>query len=468
MTIHHLHARQHIARHSDEVFAFFSRAENLGRMTPPSMDFKLLSTDTEMRDGLEIDYRVRPLLGVPMRWRSRIDSYDPPRSFTDTQLRGPYRSWVHTHSVVANGQGTDVVDEVAYSLPVGPLGNLAHGAVVRRELEHVFRYRAQILAAVFAPAEENPKPMTVAVAGGTGFVGGGIAAELYRRGHKVIVISHRGEVARGPLPDSVEIRMADSTADEGLVEALQGVDALAIALAFRNSPIEAPRRGRTFEEVDAVGTEHLAAAAGKAGVQRVVYLSGAGAAPDGPRHWFRAKWRAEEAIRGSGLTWTIIRPTWIYGPRDVSLNRFIRFGRQLLAVPMTNFGGQLLSPVFIDDAARLAADSLTEAAAEGQVFELGGPETMTMREIIGTALRVAGMPRMIVPAPSPLLRLAAAPLLLLPEPPLTPDAVDFINQPATVDLAPLLERMPRQLTPLEEGLATYLAPDAGPGTRTID
>ena len=66
-------------------------------------------------------------------------------------------------------------------------------------------------------------------------------------------------------------------------------------------------------EVDAVGTEHLVAAAG-GGRGRVVYLSGAGAAPDAERHWFRAKWRAEEAIRGSGTPWTIIRPTWIYGP----------------------------------------------------------------------------------------------------------------------------------------------------------
>jgi len=172
--------------------------------------------------------------------------------------------------------------------------------------------------------------------------------------------------------------------------------------------------------------------------------------------------------RGSGLSWTILRPTWIYGPRDVSLNRFIGFARQLQSVPMTNFGGQLLSPVFIDDIGRLAADCLVDPAAIGQVFEIGGPETFTMREVIAHALRVAGIRRPIIPAPSALIRLGALPLTLLPSPPLTPDAVDFINQPAVVDVGPLLQRMPRRLTPLDEGLASYLGPASGPDLLTID
>jgi NADH dehydrogenase len=137
-------------------------------------------------------------------------------------------------------------------------------------------------------------------------------------------------------------------------------------------------------------------------------------------------------------------------------------------VPLTNTGGQSLAPVFVDDVAVLAADSLTSHDAAFQVFEVGGPETLSMREIVRRALHAAGLSRPIVPGPAPLIKLAAAPLRLLPEPPLTPDAVDFINQPATVDLGPLLERMPRRLTPLDEGLATYLSPESGPGTVEID
>jgi NADH dehydrogenase len=135
---------------------------------------------------------------------------------------------------------------------------------------------------------------------------------------------------------------------------------------------------------------------------------------------------------------------------------------------MTNGGGQLLAPVFIDDAAALAADSLVDEAAADQVFELGGPDTLRMRDIMATALRVAGLRRPIVPGPTPLIKLLAVPLSWLPTPILTPDAVDFINQPATVDLAPLLERMPRRLTPLEEGLRTYLASPTDDATLAFD
>lgn len=220
--------------------------------------------------------------------------------------------------------------------------------------------------------------------------------------------------------------------------------------------------------VDALGTEHLVDAARAAGVKQLIYISGAGAREDADRHWFRAKWRAEESLRASGLPFTIIRPTWIYGPDDVSLNRFVRFAERLPFVPMTGFGGQQLAPVFIDDVARLAADSVRDTAARDEVFEIGGPETMTMRDVIRRTLAVAGIRRPLLPAPGAMVKLAAAPLSLLPEPPLTPDAVDFINQPATVDVGPLLDRMPRRLTPLDEGVATYLAPNAGPGYLAFD
>ena len=432
------------------------------------MGFDRLSVDTDMRAGLEIDYRIRPLLGIPMRWRTRIDGYEPPVAFSDIQLRGPYRRWEHRHTFTSVPGGTLIEDDVTYSLPLGPLGELAHRLVVRNQLLEIFRHRGRTIAGIFATPGPNERPMTVGVAGGTGFVGGAIAAELHRRGHRVVVLSHRGEEARGALPDSVELRHADVATGAGLPAAVHGLDALVISLAFRNNPIEAPRRGQTFMAVDAAGTERLVAAAVEAGVARLVYMSGAGAAADAPRHWFRAKWRAETAVRESGIAATIIRPTWVYGPRDVSLNRFLGFARNLQFVPMTNFGRQQLAPVFIDDAARLAADSLADPAAIGAVFELGGPEALSMRQIITRALRTAGIRRPIVPGPTPLIKLAALPLRLLPEPLLTPDAVDFVNQPATVDLAPLLARMPRRLTPLDEGLATYLSPTTGPAAVSID
>jgi uncharacterized protein YbjT (DUF2867 family)/ligand-binding SRPBCC domain-containing protein len=467
MTTHRITARQFVPRPVDEVFAFFADPANLGRITPESLGFRLLTSDLSMRSGLEIEYRIQPLFGIPVTWRTRIADYDPPHGFRDLQLAGPYRRWEHHHRFEPVDGGTLVHDEIEYEMPLGPLGDVANALVVRHELRRIFGFRAAAIRSIFtAPAE--PSSRTVAVVGGTGFVGSAIATELHRRGDRVIVVSHQGEGARRALPDTIELRSADATTGEGLPAALDGADAVVVALAFPNSPIQAPRLHRTFDEVDARGTEQVVAAARQAGVGRLVYLSGAGAAPDAARPWFRAKWRAEEAIRGSGADWTIIRPTWIYGPRDVSLNRFLGFARSLGFVPLTNTGRQLLAPVFIDDAAALAADSVTDPRAVGQVLELGGPQRFTLREIIATALRVAGLARPIIPGPTPLIKLAALPLSLLPSPPLTPDAVDFINQPAVVDIGGLLDRMPRRLTRLDEGLRTYLAPSAGDWSVALD
>jgi uncharacterized protein YbjT (DUF2867 family)/ligand-binding SRPBCC domain-containing protein len=443
------------------VFAFFSRPENLGRIMPPEFGIVIRSADRAMQAGLVIDYTVRPVLGIGTTWRTRIDACDPPHGFADVQLRGPYRRWEHRHAFAPVANGTRIDDEIVYELPLGRFGDAFHDRLVRPALERMFRYRAAAIEAIFAPAGIADPALTVAVAGGSGFVGGAIAAELRRRGHRLVVLSHRGEAARGPLPDDVEIRAADIAVPATLGRTLAGIDALVIALAFPNYPMENPRRGDTFMDVDAAGTERLVAAAQEAGVSRVTYISGAGAAPDAKRVWFRAKWRAEEAVRRSGIAYTIIRPTWIYGPRDVALNRFLAFARTLPFVPLTNRGRQLMAPVFIDDIARLAADSLTMEAAVDQVFEVGGPETMPMHEVIRRAVAMAATPRPILPGPTLLLKLAAWPLSFLPRPPLTPSAVDFINQPATVDVGPLLARMPRRLTPLDEGLATYLGPAPG-------
>ncbi len=295
----------------------------------------------------------------------------------------------------------------------------------------------------------------MAVAGGTGFVGKAIVSELSGRGHRVVVLSHRSPVG---IVGSVEVRRADATRPETLPAALAGVDAVVISLAFRNSPIEAPRRGQTFEQVDAAGTEALVAAAAAANVPRIVYISGAGAAPDAPRHWFRAKWRAEEAVRGSGIAYTIFRPSWIYGPGDHSLNRFLGFSRWLPFIPQIGNGRQRLVPVFVDDVAALVADALASPAAENATLEVGGPETLTMDEIIRAALRVLGRRRPILHTPVLLMKSLTAPLTLLPSPPMTPSAIDFIVQSAQVDTGPLHERLPRRLRSLPEALATYLAP----------
>ena len=465
MTAYSISASQFIPADLDRTWAFFSDPSNLGRITPASLGFRMRTTPEPMHEGQLIEYTVHPVAGIPLHWRTRIEAVDAPRTFSDVQLKGPYRRWAHRHTFTAVDGGTRIDDHIEYELPFGPLGRVAHHLVVKAQLSAIFAFRSDAIRTIFEPVDASASPArTVAVAGGTGFVGSAIAMELRRRGERVVVLTSRGEAARGSLPDDIELRTADIRTVDGLSGALDGVDRLVISLAFPGSPIEQPRRGNTFLEVDAMGTERLVMAATQARVKRVLYLSGAGAAPDARRHWFRAKWRAEEAIRSSGMEWTILRPTWIFGPRDVSLNRFLGFARNLPFVPMTNFGRQLLAPIFVDDVAGIAADALAHEPSVDRVFEIGGPETLSMRQIISRALRVAGIRRPILPAPSFLVKLAAFPMTLLPTPPLSPDAVDFINQPATVDTAPVLAVLPRTLTTLEDGLATYLGHAARPSS----
>jgi uncharacterized protein YbjT (DUF2867 family) len=298
----------------------------------------------------------------------------------------------------------------------------------------------------------------ILVAGGTGFVGGGIVRELARRSKPVAVLTRNAAKAATRFPYiEVEYREGDVGDPASLAAAVKGAEVVIGCVQFPNSPIENQRRGYTFEETDAAGTERLVEASKAAGVQRYIYVSGAGAAADAKYHWFRAKWRAETAVRDSGITYVIFRPSWVYGPEDRSLNRFLTMSRYLPFVPTIGIGSrQRLQPVFIDDLGWAVAEAVDNRTADNKVFEIGGPEVLTMKEIIRTGLEVLDRRRFLLPIPKVLMKAPAALLQFLPGPPLTPDAIEFITMDGLADSSELVETLGLQLTPLREGLATYL------------
>ncbi|MET0411338.1 MAG: SRPBCC family protein [Polyangiaceae bacterium] len=149
MTTHLLERVQRIPRPRSQVFAFFADAGNLERITPGFLNFRILTPQPiEMKAGALIDYQLS-LYGVPLSWRTRIETFDPEDSFSDVQLSGPYRSWHHRHEFKDDAGGTEMRDVVRYELPLGPLGSLARVLFVRRSLERIFDHRRQVIADVF-------------------------------------------------------------------------------------------------------------------------------------------------------------------------------------------------------------------------------------------------------------------------------------------------------------------------------
>lgn len=140
---------QVIPRPRSEVFAFFADAHNLERITPPFLRFEVLTpAPIPMKTGTLIDYALR-LYGWPVRWKTRIEQFEPVSRFIDLQLAGPYRYWHHLHEFEEVEEGTRMVDVVDYELPYGFLGNLVRNLFVRRVLERIFDYRRQAIANFF-------------------------------------------------------------------------------------------------------------------------------------------------------------------------------------------------------------------------------------------------------------------------------------------------------------------------------
>lgn len=135
----------------ETAWNFFSSAKNLARITPPEMDFKILSNldEKEIYEGMLIDYIVKPVFGIPLKWQTEIFSVNKPHSFSDRQLKGPYKIWEHTHTFIPQDNGTLMMDEIKYQIPFGILGQLAHAIFVGEKVKDIFRFREKALNKIF-------------------------------------------------------------------------------------------------------------------------------------------------------------------------------------------------------------------------------------------------------------------------------------------------------------------------------
>ena len=155
MSQFYFRTEQYLPAGIGKAWKFFSSAKNLARITPPELDFRIISApgDQEIHEGMIIDYLVKPLAGWPVRWRTEIEKVQKPVLFIDRQVAGPYRTWVHRHEFIQKQHGLLMKDEVLYELPFGWIGDLVHRLLVRKRIEGIFEYRRQMLEKIFLKNE---------------------------------------------------------------------------------------------------------------------------------------------------------------------------------------------------------------------------------------------------------------------------------------------------------------------------
>lgn len=151
--IYQLKREQQLYCDIQTAWDFFSSPHNLSRITPKEMGFVVLSNlpEAEIYKGMTIDYTVSPVLGIPLRWQTEITAVNYQKSFTDFQKKGPYKLWRHHHEFIPNQKGVMMIDTVDYELPFGIIGKMAHGLMVKKKLNAIFKFRHQVLEQLFNP-----------------------------------------------------------------------------------------------------------------------------------------------------------------------------------------------------------------------------------------------------------------------------------------------------------------------------
>lgn len=139
-----------------EAWDFFSNPVNLSKITPEEMSFKVVSKDlpNQIYNGLIIEYVVKPLAGIPLKWVSQISSVNAPYMFVDEQLKGPYTYWHHEHTFEEKNGWVLMIDKVTYSVPFGIFGQLANRLIVKSKLEEIFDYRTKVIVEIFKKDEQ--------------------------------------------------------------------------------------------------------------------------------------------------------------------------------------------------------------------------------------------------------------------------------------------------------------------------
>jgi NADH dehydrogenase len=266
----------------------------------------------------------------------------------------------------------------------------------------------------------------VTIYGGSGFIGRHLVGALAKTGARMRVAVRRPELAGHLQPlgsvGQINAVQANVRYPDSLLAAARGADAVVnlVGILF-------PTGKQTFAAVQDEGARHVAEAAKAAGAHALVHVSAIGANPNSPSVYAQSKAEGEAAVREVFPAAVILRPSVVFGPEDDFFNRFAALARLLPALPLIGGGGTRLEPVFVGDVAKAVLAGLTGRAGAGAPYELGGPEVLTLKQVMQRVLTYSMRRRLLVPLPFALAKLQAAVLQFLPNPPLTIDQVRLLE-----------------------------------------
>ncbi|WP_029004255.1 complex I NDUFA9 subunit family protein [Azorhizobium doebereinerae] len=282
-------------------------------------------------------------------------------------------------------------------------------------------------------AEQPVTDSLVTVFGGSGFLGRHVVRALARRGYRVRVAVRRPELAGFLQPigyvGQIQLVQANLRYPQSVMRAVEGAQAVVNLVG-----ILAPTGRQSFQAVQAFGARAVAEAAAGAGA-RLVHVSAIGASADSPSEYARSKAEGEAAVLQAVPSAVILRPSLVFGPEDDFFNKFAGMARMSPALPLIGGGLTRFQPVFVGDVATAVEHAVEGLAKPGTVYELGGCQVRTFKELMQLMLHEIGAKRSLVAVPFGLASLAAGLTQWLPKAPLTKDQVELLKSDAVVSAA---------------------------------
>jgi uncharacterized protein YbjT (DUF2867 family) len=269
-------------------------------------------------------------------------------------------------------------------------------------------------------------PKLITIIGGSGFLGRHITRALARAGHRIRVAVRRPDLAGHvqPLgfPGQIMPVQCNLRYPESVAAACAGADVVINLVGVLYSS-----GGQTFSALHVHGARVAARAARNAGASQFIQISAIGADADSGAEYARTKAAGEQAARDEFPGAIIIRPSIVFGPEDNFFNQFAGMARFSPVLPLIGGGETLFQPVFVGDVAEAVAKLVASGEANGKTYELGGPETMSFRQVLEYVLKVTGRKRLLLPLPFPVARIMGGIMGLLPAPLLTADQVELLK-----------------------------------------